>query len=296
MAWQFEKVAGPCKGRTGGLCWDGSGMLFSAVAEERVLRYDPATDETTVFRRWTGRVNGLARDPGGALYAAQEGGRRIVRFNPDGSTSPVLDLLDGAHHNQPVDVSRDRSGRIWFADPWNAQPPYGPPAYPLLPHASVLRLDPTGPDRWRMVRFTHDTAGPRAVALSSDERTLYVADGDAERGDVCQLFAYPVSSYGSAGPRHTLLTFTAADRGIEGLCVDSEGCLIACMGWARGGAGPAIVVISPSGTILETHASPADMPMRCAFGDVGLSTLYVTAADGGLYRCRGTGRRGLARP
>ncbi|MFN7751703.1 MAG: SMP-30/gluconolactonase/LRE family protein [Pseudomonadota bacterium] len=296
MAWQFEKVAGPCKGRTGGLCWDGSGMLFSAVAEERVLRYDPATDETTVFRRWTGRVNGLARDPGGALYAAQEGGRRIVRFNPDGSTSPVLDLLDGAHHNQPVDVSRDRSGRIWFADPWNAQPPYGPPAYPLLPHASVLRLDPTGPDRWRMVRFTHDTAGPRAIALSSDERTLYVADGDAERGDVCQLFAYPVSSYGSAGPRHTLLTFTAADRGIEGLCVDSEGCLIACMGWARGGAGPAIVVISPSGTILETHASPADMPMRCAFGDVGLSTLYVTAADGGLYRCRGTGRRGLARP
>jgi hypothetical protein len=135
-----------------------------------------------------------------------------------------------------------------------------------------------------------------AGAWSSDERTLYVADGDAERGDVCQLFAYPVSSYGSAGPRHTLLTFTAADRGIEGLCVDSEGCLIACMGWARGGAGPAIVVISPSGTILETHASPADMPMRCAFGDVGLSTLYVTAADGGLYRCRGTGRRGLARP
>ena len=296
MAWQFENVAGPCKGRTGGLCWDGSGMLFSAVAEERVLRYDPASGETSVFRRWTGRVNGLARDPGGSIYAAQEGGRRVVRFNTDGSTSPVLDLLDGAHHNQPVDVIRDRKGRVWFADPWNAQPPYGPPAYPMLPHASVLRLDPTGPDRWRMVRFTHDTAGPRAIALSADERVLYVADGDAERGDVCQLFAYEVSDYGSAGHRHTLLTFTAADRGIEGLCVDSEGCLIACMGWSRGGAGPAILRISPSGTILESHASPVDLPMRCAFGDDDLSGLYITAADGGLYRCRNSGHRGIARP
>lgn len=295
MAWQFEKVAGPFKGRTGGLCWDGSGMLFSAVAEERVLRHDPANGETAVFRRWTGRVNGLALAGDGGIYAAQEGGRRVVRFDADGSTSPTFDLLDGAHHNQPVDVIVDRRGRVWFADAWNSQPPYGPPAYPFLPHASVLRLDPVGPDHWRMVRFTHDTAGPRALALSADERILYVADGDAERGDVCQLFAYPVSDYGSAGPRHTLLTFTAADRGIEGLCLDSEGCLIACMGWTRGGAGPAIVVISPTGTILQTHASPADLPMRCAFGGNDLSTLYVTAGDGALYRCRDTGRRGIAR-
>jgi sugar lactone lactonase YvrE len=54
-------------------------------------------------------------------------------------------------------------------------------------------------------------------------------------------------------------------------------------------------VVSPTGTILESHPSPADLPMRCAFGDAGLDSLYVTAADGGLYRARNTGRRGLAR-
>ena len=42
MAWNFELVAGPFKGRTGGLAWDGKGMLVSAVLEERVLRFDPA--------------------------------------------------------------------------------------------------------------------------------------------------------------------------------------------------------------------------------------------------------------
>jgi hypothetical protein len=35
--------------------------------------------------------------------------------------------------------------------------------------------------------------------------------------------------------------------------------------------------------------------MRCAFGDAGLDGLYLTAADGGLYRAKGIGRRGLAR-
>jgi sugar lactone lactonase YvrE len=56
-----------------------------------------------------------------------------------------------------------------------------------------------------------------------------------------------------------------------------------------------IYVISPSGTLLETHAAPADMPMRCAFGDAGLTSLYLTAGDGGLYRAKDTGRRGLQR-
>jgi hypothetical protein len=56
-----------------------------------------------------------------------------------------------------------------------------------------------------------------------------------------------------------------------------------------------LYVISSSGTILESHPAPADMPMRCAFGDAGLASLYLTAADGGLYRATNTGRRGLKR-
>lgn len=295
MAWDFERVAGPFRGRTGGLAWDGKAMLFSAVAEERILRYDPVSGETGEFRRWTGRVNGIAIASDGSVFGAQEGGRRVVQLLTDGSTAPTEELLDGAHHNQPVDVAVDGKGRVWIADAWNAQPPYGPPAYPFLPHASVLRLDPRGPRLWRLSRITHDTLGPRAVLLSADEKTLYVADGDADRGDVSQLFAYPLDAHGSAGPARSLLTFAPMERGIEGMCLDSDGNIVACLGWEKAGAGPAVIVVSPGGTILETHPAPADLPMRCAFGDAGLDSLYVTAGDGGLYRARNTGRRGLAR-
>jgi gluconolactonase len=295
MSWTFERVAGPFKGRTGGLAWDGAGMLFSVVGEERVMRLDPATGKAEEFRRYTGRVNGLAIAADGSVFGAQEGGRRIVRFLKDGSTASAPDLIDGRHHNQPTDVVVDARGRIWFTDPYNAQPPYGPPVYPMLDHASVLRLDPEGVRGGRLTRVTHDTVGPRAVLLSADEKTLYVADGDMERGDMCQLFAYRLRPDGSAGAGKSLLAFAPMERGIEGMCLDGGGNLIACAGWKKAGLGPQVYVISPEGTVLESHPAPADMPMRCAFGDSGLTSLYLTTGGGELYRARNTGRRGLKR-
>lgn len=296
MAWKFELVAGPHKGRTGGLAWDGETMLYSAVMEEQILRFDPRAGGAETFRKYTGRTNGIAIAADGTVLGAQEGGRRVIHFLKDGSTAPTNDQLDGKHHNQPTDVIVDSKGRAWIADPYNSQPPYGPPVYPFLDHASVLRLERDGSRAWKLARVTHDTKGPRCLLLSADEKTLYVADGDVERGDICELHAYPVKPDGSVGPGKPLVQFVALERGIEGMCLGADGNIIACGGWKKSGvAGPVIHVISPAGTLLETHPAPADMPMRCAFGDAGLTSLYLTAGDGGLYRATDTGRRGLKR-
>ena len=224
MTWNFELVAGPFKGRTGGLAWDGKGMLASAVLEERVLRYDPAINKVNNYRRWTGRVNGLAVAKDGSVFGAQEGGRRVVQFLNDGSATPITEFLEGERHNQPCDVAVDGKGRVWIADAYNAQAPYGPPTAPMLPYAAVLRADPQGPSMYRLSRVTHDTAGPQGVLLSADEKTLYVADGDAERGDVCQLLSYSINEHGSVGHHgKTLLNFAFGERGIAALPGASRG-------------------------------------------------------------------------
>jgi gluconolactonase len=295
MDWKFHLVAGPFKGRTGGLAWDGAAMLVSAVQEERILRFDPATGMADVFRKVTGRTNGIAVAADGAVFGAQEGGRRVIQFLKDGSTAPTCDLLGGRHHNQPADVIVDSRGRVWIADAWNGTPPYGPPVYPFLDHASVLRLERERRRGWTLKRMTRDTRGPRSVLLSADEKTLYVADGDAERGDQCRLLAYPVKGDGGLGPCRVLIEFAPAERGIEGMCFDRVGNIVACAGWKKGGLGPMVCLISSSGTVLETHPAPADMPMRCAFGDTDLASLYLTAGDGGLYRAKDIGRRGFRR-
>ena len=296
MNWTFEKVAGPFKGPTGGLAWDGKALYFSAVGEERVMRFDPKRNAVDEFRKWTFRVNGLAAGPNGEIYGGQEGGRRVLQFLPEGITTPAAMQLDGAFHNFPCDLTVDARGRVWFSDPYHAQPAVGPQMYPLLDHQSVLRLKED--HGWSLERVTFDTKAPRALALSPDEKTLYVADGDL-KSKVRDLRAYPVLDNGTVGTPRVLLTFGSdargPHRGIEGLAVDADGNLVACAGSAQSGPGPMLMVIAPSGAVLESHPAPADMPMRVAFGDEGLASLYLTAADGVLYRAKNVGRRGFAR-
>jgi gluconolactonase len=270
-------------------------MLFSAVQEERILRFDPATGKVDDFRRYTGRTNGISIGTDGAVYGAQEGGRRVIQFMTDGSTAPTADLLQGRHHNQPTDLTVDSKGRVWFCDPYNPIPPYGPPIFPFLDHASILRLERNDRRAWELTRITYDTQGPRALLLSADEKTLYVAQGDTDREGPCELRAYPVHGDGSVGPYKVLHAFAAGQRGIEGMCLDDTGNIIACGGWKHSGPGPMVYVFSPSGTTLEMHPAPVDLPMRCAFGDEGLSRLYLTTGEGHLYRAKTPGHRGMQR-
>jgi gluconolactonase len=299
MAWKFEKVAGPFQGALGGMAWDGSGMLFSAVDEARILRFDPRNGSADEVRRHSHRTNGIAFGPEGVLYGAQEAGRRIIKFMPDGSARQTAFKLDGKFHNQPTDLTVDRAGRIWFTDPHHPKGPPGPHIFPVLDHASVLRVERSPQREWVLKRITFDTFAPRAVLLSPDERTLYVAEGEPGRAGPRELRAYAVGADGRVGSYTVLHTFGAdhrgEHRGIEGMCLDSEGNIVACGGGKASGPGPLVHVFSPAGAVLETHPLPADLPMRCAFGGADLGDLYVTAADGCLYRASAVGRRGARR-
>ncbi|HUP95247.1 MAG TPA: SMP-30/gluconolactonase/LRE family protein, partial [Burkholderiales bacterium] len=125
-----------------------------------------------------------------------------------------------------------------------------------------------------------------------DGKSLYVAEGDPDRTGPRQLRAYPIQNDGSVGKHKVLHEFGAADRGIEGLCVSSEGNVFACGGWKKSGPGPMVYLFSPAGELVGQQPAPDDLPMRCAFGDPDLSSLYLTNGDGYLYRARHTGHKG----
>ena len=71
----FEKVAGPFPGEANGVIWDGDGVLFSLKDDSRLMHFNPSSREVKEVRKYTNRVNGIARGPQGQLYGAQEGGR-----------------------------------------------------------------------------------------------------------------------------------------------------------------------------------------------------------------------------
>ncbi len=118
MSWNFVLVSGPYDGTTEGPAWDGSGLLFTHIPASRILRFDPQTRASTVFRSDTNWANGLMFDPDGRLYACEGGARRMVRYEEDGGTTVLTDSFEGKRFNIPNDLAIDLLGRVWFTDPY----------------------------------------------------------------------------------------------------------------------------------------------------------------------------------
>ncbi len=288
MSWDFELVAGPYGGTTEGPVWDGEAVIFTHIPASRLMRYDPGSGETTEYFTDVNHVNGLCFDASGNLFGCQQGGRRIVRFEKDGKTVTSLPhRLDGMRHNNPNDLVVDRSGRIWFTDPYSGIGDSGPQE---LDHMSVLRLTPTGNDQYELTRVTTDISRPNGILISRDQRTLYVAQSDYGLEARRELRAYPINDDGSLGDYETLHTFgvdhRGAQRGVDGMTLDTEGNIIACAGWETAGPGPIIYVFSPQGRVLETHPIRVERATNCCFGDADMKTLYVTTGGGHLFRAR----------
>jgi gluconolactonase len=158
-----------------------------------------------------------------------------------------------------------------------------------LDHESVYRLDPQADGSFSITRITFDTTCPNGLIVTPEMDRLFVAQSKYGEGELRELRAYPILEDGTVGVHEVLHNFYP-HRGIDGMRLDDQGNIVACAGWTQSGPGPMIYVMEPRGRILETHPTPAN-PTNCAFGDADLRTLYVTAADGCLYRAR-TGRKG----
>ena len=121
-----------------------------------------------------------------------------------------------------------------------------------------------------------DLKGPNGIALSPDERRLYVANWDEARKVIVR---YDIAHDGSLSNAQTFadLTSITGEICLDGLKVDSRGNVYAS---APGG----IRIFAPDGGALGI-LSPPELPANFAFGDPDSRTLYMTARSG-LYRLR----------
>jgi len=275
MRWHFESVT-RSYGFTEGPVWDGHGVLFSDIPNDRILRYVPETDTCSVYREDTNAANGLKLSPSGDLYACEMGGRAVVRYDPDGGAVTIADTYEGQRLNSPNDLAFDTQERLWFTDPFYGDPWLG--NHDLeLDHRSVYRIDPSDPGSLR--RMTYDTTNPNGLLVSPDDERLYVAQSDYDGAK--ELRAYPIEG-DTLGSPNVLHDF-GPHRGVDGMCLDTDRNIIATAGWDKSGPGALIYVFEPSGRIVETHPIEDPNPTNCTFAE-DLQTLYVTGSEGRLYR------------
>jgi gluconolactonase len=254
-------------------------LLFSDVRADAIHQYSDGDGASVLIEaffggstegRRTWGPNGLTRDGTGRLVIADQGRRRITRIEPDGSYTALVSAHEGRQLNSPNDVVYRSDGWLYFTDP-----PYGLEGLddsPLkqLAFNGIFRLSPDGD----LELLVEDQNRPNGLAFSPDERTLYVANSDAERA---VWMAYEVGTNGLSNARvfHDA-TGWPGDGVPDGMKVDVAGNLFA--------TGPAGVwVIAPDGEHLGI-IQPDEIPANVAFADDG-RTLYMTARTG-LYRVR----------
>jgi gluconolactonase len=298
MTWKFELLMKPGTEEliTEGPVWDGECILFTQIRKNRILRYDPKSGAITEWRTGTNRTNGLCYDENGRLFGCCSGGRSIVRFDPDGKNVVIADRIDGKRLNTPNDLAVDRKGRIWFTNPVN-EGNWDNTEVQDTDFREVLRADPQPDGKYKVTRVTFDTTQPNGILVSQDQKTLYVAESGSTRGIPRQLRAYPINEDGSLGVYDALFTWgedaRGPHRGIDGMCLDAEGNIIATAGYAAAGSGPMLYVFSPTGRVLETHPVPGNRPTNVCFGGPDMTTVFVTSVHGHFFVAR-TDRVGWA--
>jgi gluconolactonase len=261
-----------------------------------ILRFDPKTKKTTVFTDDSHKSNGLKFDAKGFLIACEgsdEGGRCVARWDVKTRTRTVIaDRYQGKRFNAPNDLVLDRRGRIYFTDPrYLGDEPRE------LEHRAIYRIDPGE----KVVEITHEPEKPNGIALSPDERALYVADHNngtdkidpaapAPKPGAMKVYRFDLDSEGNVkGPGKALVDF-GTEAGCDGMTVDAKGHVyLAVRSLKRPGIlaldnqGKEVAFI-PTGPSQPDAKQPVGIPSNCCFGIGEESKVLYITVDVSLYR------------
>ncbi len=267
---------------TEGPVWTKDGLLFSDPNANTIYRY--STDgKLSVFKTPSGYSgadivaygqpgsNGITLDPTGNIVVNQHGNRRVIRLEKDGTETILADKFESKRLNSPNDLVYRSDGTLFFTDPPFGLPKaFGDKGKELL-FSGVYSLY-KGKPQLLDTEFT----GPNGIALSPDEKYLYVSNWDEKKKVVKR---YDVQSDGTLANGKLFFDFTAfpGEDALDGVKVDTTGNVYVS---APGG----LQILSPEGKHLGTIRTPQHVH-NMAWGDDDGKTLYLCARSG-LYRIR----------
>jgi gluconolactonase len=214
-------------------------------------------------------ANGLAILDKKNILIADTGNRSIQKLNLQTKEKTTLAMwFDGRKFSSPNDVTRTKRGVLFFTDP-----PYGFKKFDKAPEIEiafngVYRMSIDG----KVTVIEKDLYRPNGVALSPDERTLYVTQSEPTKAII---MAYSLDAGGSVKGKKLFANLTdlvAADApGLpDGITVAADGTIFT--------SGPGgIVVLSKEGKRLG-RIRDGKPTANCKFGDDG-KTLYMTSQN-----------------
>jgi gluconolactonase len=252
-------------------CAQGQYLVWSDIPNNRQMRLIEEDGHVTTFRNPSGYSNGNTFDYQGRQLSCEHAGRRVVRYENDGSVTVIADKYNGKQLNSPNDIVVHPDGGIWFTDP-----PYGImglyegfPAKAEIKEA-VYRVDP----QTRRVEMVTDALDkPNGICFSHDYKKLYVADTGAPR----DIQVFDVAENKLRGKRQfTDMKLNGKPGGADGIRADVDGNI-----WAGANGGPGydgVQVFSPQGQRIGMILLPEICANIC-FGGAKRNRLFMAASQ-----------------
>jgi len=257
-------------------------LLFSDPNNNTIYRWSQ-DGQVSVFRTKSGYTgvnvgeylqpgsNGLTLDKQRRLTINQHGNRRVIRVEPRGNVTVLADRYDGKRLNSPNDLVYRSDGALYFTDPPFGLPKVFDDPRKELPYSGVYCVKDG-----QLKLVSTDLDAPNGIALSLDEKTLYVNNWNDKNKIILRYDVNPDCSVSNGKLFFDMTNAPGADA-LDGLKVDQQGNV-----YSTGPGG--LWIISPEGKHLGLIKGPED-PHNMAWGDDDGKTLYIAALTG-IYRLR----------
>jgi gluconolactonase len=260
-------------------------LLFSDVPENKIFQWKegdtaklyltPSGYTDTAERKGENGSNGLTLDVDGKLLLCQSGNRQVVRLNSSfDAPKPDYTVLsanyNGKKFNSPNDLVADKKNNIYFTDPIYGLPEHENDPTREMNFEGVFKISTDG----KTTLLIDSIPRPNGIALSLDEKILYVGSSDETRP---RWYAYQLDDNGNIKTGGILLDAVplrdkaSVKQGPDGFRVDKNGNLFT--------SGPdGINIISPEGKRLGLIKIFDRPTSNCAFNETK-DVLFVTADD-----------------
>jgi len=205
-----------------------------------------------------GQANGLKVDRLGNIIVADYGGKRILRVHP---ITRQIEVLTSEYEGKPYlgtnDVCLDLAGNIYFSDPTGSSKDD--------PIGSVYRIRMSADNSVaKVTRLADGLAFPNGLAVSPDQKRLYVAESDTNR-----LLCWDLQPDGSVTGKRTIIQFPTDT--LDGIMFDEYGRL-----WIARWTNKTVDVVDvEKGELLKSYPAGGDQVTNLCWRD---TSLYVTVA------------------
>lgn len=246
----FKFTEGPAADRDGN-------VFFTDQPNNRILLWSAKDSTVTVFMEDAGRANGLYLDSDENFLACADEKSELWKIDKEKNVKIMVDGFNGKRLNGPNDLWVDRSGGIYFTDPYYKRD-YWERTEKEIENERVYYLSP---DKQELKIAAEDLTKPNGIIGTPDGKTLYISDIGAK-----ETWSYSIAADGSLGNK-TLYT----KMGSDGMTIDNLGNIYL--------TGDGITVFNRKGEKIKHIAIDKDWTANVTFGGEDQQMLFITAMD-----------------